>query len=121
MMKQFLKKSSVKWEKERPKPKPPHPHLMNQKRANAFVRLLFLTILAVFIGFGFSTYQANVKVEKATQAFNQSMKVLNDNQIQWADKGEQLSKKQTDLENKIKALTQELSKLKSTPKKEGKK
>lgn len=80
-----------KYEKQPKEPKIPKTKTVKEGTALRIYRLVALLVIALFIGLGYSAYNANIQVTELTKKVNETTQTLSENQKVLMDQSEKLT------------------------------
>ncbi|MGY3713665.1 MULTISPECIES: hypothetical protein [Lactococcus] len=80
-----------KYEKQPKEPKIPKTKIVKEGTALRIYRLVALFVIALFIGLGYSAYNANIQVTELTKKVNETTQTLSENQKVLMDQSEKLT------------------------------
>ncbi|KXT59629.1 translation initiation factor IF-2 N-terminal domain-containing protein [Lactococcus sp. DD01] len=88
-----------KYEKQPKEPKIPKTKAVKEGTALRIYRLVALLVIALFIGLGYSAYNANIQVTELTKKVNETTQTLSENQKVLMDQSEKLTGRVKTLED----------------------
>jgi cell division protein FtsB len=88
-----------KYEKQPKEPKIPKTKTVKEGTALRIYRLVALLVIALFIGLGYSAYNANIQVTELTKKVNETTQTLSENQKVLMDQSEKLTGRVKTLED----------------------
>lgn len=111
--------SLKKYEKKPKEPEIPKTKTVKEGKALRIYRLVVILIIGLFVGLGYSAYNANVQVTDLTQKVNETTQTLGENQKALSKENEKLLERVKVLENgnkKSESTSKSTDKKASTPK-----
>ena len=108
-----------KYEKKPKEPEIPKTKTVKEGKALRIYRLVVILIIGLFVGLGYSAYNANVQVTDLTQKVNETTQTLGENQKTLSKENEKLLERVKVLENgnkKSESTSKSTEKKASTPK-----
>ena len=110
-----------KYEKPPKKTKVPQVKTVKERTAYRIYRVVLVGVVALFVGLGYSAYNANVQMTELTTKVNQTTKTLSENQKELSEQMKTLTQENKSLSERVKKLegsssTKEVKKS-STPQK----
>lgn len=110
-----------KYEKPPKKTKAPQVKAVKEKTAYRIYRVVLIGVVMVFVGLGYSAYNANVQMTELTTKVNQTTKTLSENQKELSEQMKTLTQENKSLSERVKKLEKSSStkevKKPSTPQK----
>ena len=110
-----------KYEKPPKKTKVPQVKTVKERTAYRMYRVVLVGVVALFVGLGYSAYNANVQMTKLTTKVNQTTETLSENQKEFSEQMKTLTQENKSLSERVKKLERSSStkevKKSSTPQK----
>ena len=110
-----------KYEKPPQKTKVPQVKTVKEKTAYRMYRVVLVCVVALFVGLGYSAYNANVQMTELTTKVNQTTETLSENQKELSEQMKTLTQENKSLSERVKKLEESSStkevKKSSTPQK----
>lgn len=98
-----------KYEKPPQKTKIPQVKTVKEKTAYRIYRVVLVGVVALFVGLGYSAYNANVQMTELTMKVNQTTKTLSENQKTLSEQMKTLMQENKNLSERVKKLERSYS------------